>query len=340
MNVESVSRPLSWGVGAFVVALAATGGMAGDDEPCATCHENTVRAFQSTVHGKLRAFEVDGELGCASCHGNGTAHADAGGDPALIRTLNPDLPFPDVTDVCVECHRAHELQDWQGSTHALNAVGCLDCHNPHATGDRLRGDPEVCWPCHESVAAQFKYPSHHPVQEGHMRCGSCHAVHGTSLEVGLLRTEMDLNQLCFECHPAQEGPWVFEHEPVSESCAVCHEPHGAVANNLLSQTEPFLCLQCHEFHFHAGLEAIPQFSDAGVTNDAHAPLPTGYIPRYDPANSPSDGQTYPGGQVPNPWGASGYKRAFTTKCTQCHTQVHGSDLPSQTVPGQGRALAR
>jgi len=35
-----------------------------------------------------------------------------------------------------------------------------------------------------------------------------------------------------------------------------------------------------------------------------------------------------------------WAKAYATKCTQCHAQVHGSDLPSQTVPGQGRALTR
>jgi hypothetical protein len=35
-----------------------------------------------------------------------------------------------------------------------------------------------------------------------------------------------------------------------------------------------------------------------------------------------------------------FNRAWTTKCTQCHSRVHGSDLPSQAVPGQGKALTR
>jgi hypothetical protein len=35
-----------------------------------------------------------------------------------------------------------------------------------------------------------------------------------------------------------------------------------------------------------------------------------------------------------------FKRAWTTKCTQCHSRIHGSDLPSQAVPGKGKALTR
>ena len=53
----------------------------------------------------------------------------------------------------------------------------------------------------------------------------------------------------------------------------------------------------------------------------------------------TDRDTYPDGMVPN-IGPSGFRQAFATKCTQCHTQVHGSDLPSQTVPGLGGGLTR
>ena len=63
-------------------------------------------------------------------------------------------------------------------------------------------------------------------------------------------------------------------------------------------------------------------------------------PVHSGAWGATDGATYPGGLVPNPFGQEGYKMAFTTKCTQCHTQVHGTDLPSQAVPSLGRGLAR
>ena len=63
-------------------------------------------------------------------------------------------------------------------------------------------------------------------------------------------------------------------------------------------------------------------------------------PIFDPEFDPDvDRPTYPDGMVPN-IGPSGFRQAFTTKCTQCHTQVHGSDLPSQTVPGLGGGLTR
>jgi predicted CXXCH cytochrome family protein len=56
------------------------------------------------------------------------------------------------------------------------------------------------------------------------------------------------NDLCLSCHPQYQGPFFYNHPPVEENCNICHEPHGAVVNNLLSKTEPFLCAQCHYFH--------------------------------------------------------------------------------------------
>ena len=127
---------------------------------------------------------------------------------------------------------------------------------------------------------------------------------------GLLKTAFRTNDLCYECHAAQHGPFIFQHDPVEEDCTICHNAHGAIADNLLHQTEPFLCLQCHEAHFHATLE------------------------------SPEGDITYKGNVRRNPHGIDSLKHTFLTKCTQCHSAVHGSDLPSQSVTSQGESLTR
>ncbi len=96
---------------------------------------------------------------------------------------------------------------------------------------------------------------------------------------------------------------------MEEDCRICHAPHGSVANNLLVANEPTLCLQCHDFHFHAG---------------------------YKP---PEDEIVDVGGfERENPFGSQGMNIAFTTDCTGCHSHIHGSDTPSQTTPGRGQGL--
>jgi DmsE family decaheme c-type cytochrome len=313
-----------WAALALTLSWGLAGHAWGADADCAACHEATAKAFGAVTHGKIRSHESPiGRVGCESCHGDGGAHAEAGGDASKIRRLAADEPANEVAEVCVSCHRSESLHDWAGSAHERNEVGCTDCHDPHGLARRPK-DPDVCFPCHRDLQAQMQYPSHHPVREGRMTCGGCHTPHGGP--IGLVRNAERPAELCLGCHAQYQGPFVFEHDPVSEGCDVCHAPHGSVANNLLVQNEPFLCLQCHEFHFHAGLEGEEEEEV--------------YIRRYDPAWEASDGYTYPSGLVPNPLGQQGYKAAFTTRCTQCHTRVHGTDLPSQTVSGVGKGLTR
>ena len=106
-------------------------------------------------------------------------------------------------------------------------------------------DPVVCYKCHADVFAKLSMPSHHPVKEGKMFCGDCHDAHG-QME-GNLKAE-SLNLLCWKCHAEKQGPFAYEHPPVTENCAYCHSPHGTVANNLLQQPTTFLCLRCHVGH--------------------------------------------------------------------------------------------
>jgi DmsE family decaheme c-type cytochrome len=156
----------------------------------------------------------------------------------------------------------------------------------------------------------MNYTSHHPVREGRMNCSSCHNTHGGNTE-HLLKNAESEKAFCTNCHPNKQGPFVFEHAAVEEGCNVCHQPHGTTADNLLKQNEPFLCLQCHEAHFHVGREG----ATVPVTSN-------------------------PTGSSTNPYGVSGWRKAFGTKCTQCHSQIHGSDLPSQGVSSRGKSLTR
>ena len=278
------------------------------DAACLDCHDEVVKGFKKTIHGRIADFEVVGsKKGCESCHGPGSIHAE-NEDPASIISFGA-ISGGEASAVCLKCHTSGSLMEWQGGEHCLNDVSCIDCHRPHSQAKRLlaQAQPKLCNDCHQDIRVKTLYPSHHPIREGKMVCSSCHQAHGGFLKN--LKTDERLNDLCLNCHASKQGPFTFEHEPVVESCVICHEPHGTVANNLLAQNEPFLCLQCHQFHFHAG-----KIGNTGTnTTPAGRSVTTG----------------------PHAW-----KMAYTTKCTQCHSQVHGSDLPSQGVSGQGKALTR
>jgi len=302
-------------------------------ETCADCHEEVCNAFDKTIHGRIAPFETAGMgTGCETCHGGGSLHVESEAPSDIIAF--GELSAAEQSRICLDCHTRYH---WGGSEHHMNNVSCVECHKVHPPTSKhllAKAEPEGCYSCHPDIQAKVQYPSHHPIREGKMGCSDCHDPHGSA--VGSLKTDERLNDLCLTCHASKQGPFVFEHAPVVEDCTICHSAHGTIANNLLSQNEPFLCLQCHEFHFHAGKVGWDEDLDTPVAEFPYGgnegfPYTTYQV---NPDNNPKYAQAHDLSD------RLAFKRAWTTKCTQCHSRVHGSDLPSQAVPGKGKALTR
>jgi DmsE family decaheme c-type cytochrome len=301
------------------------------DKECAQCHEEKMGQFAKSEHGKLADFEVmGGTKGCESCHGPASLHIAGGGDKSKILSYK-ELVADEASAVCLKCHTGEKHMEWAGAEHALNDVACNDCHKIHqdkglTKASLKKNEPELCYTCHKEQQAQASFPSHHPVKEGKMTCSSCHEPHGSAMKN--LKTEERVADLCFNCHSRYQGPFVYEHAPVQEDCTICHNPHGTVANNLLKQNEPFLCLQCHEAHFHITREGS---TISPVTAAISGTNPDGTVNPLVGTSSPQTGDAV---IMENANGSEGWRMAFGTKCTVCHTQIHGSDLPSQTAPSE------
>jgi DmsE family decaheme c-type cytochrome len=268
-----------------------------------------VEHFGTTPHGTY--FSVDhrlSEAGCEACHGPAAAHIEEG-DPELIINPATDDQF-DAGKLCLDCHAGREFDDWAFSEHFTSDIGCTSCHSIHRQGYKssTTKGPEVCYTCHSDVRAAAYMPSRHPIAEGKIDCIDCHSPHGAQVA---FTQERSGRELCFSCHANVEGPFIFEHAPVEEDCMICHTPHGSVADNLLKQNEPALCLDCHAMHFHATIDG----------------LEGNFIP---PADSSLLVEST----------ADGWKTGMLTKCSQCHTMVHGSDLPSQAISGGASGLTR
>ena len=261
----------------------------------AVCYQCHTETYE--LEAIAHPHQINGPNGfnCSTCH-------DAHGNVLTISR----------TQLCLQCHQDSPTTAWHSSIHEQSGVACTDCHNPHPDASvqetvNIRHssirrpprlpmsvyEPYTCYKCHPAVQAEFQLPSHHPVLEGKMVCSTCHDPHGRS--EGSL-TEPTLNLVCYRCHADKQGPYVYQHPPVEENCAICHTPHGAVANNLLRQPPTFLCLRCH-----AGHRAAPSEHFGIGTSDIDG----------NPALRP----------------------VYYTNCINCHTQIHGSDLPSQHRPG-------
>jgi predicted CXXCH cytochrome family protein len=307
------------------------------DKSCVDCHSDKSEQFAVSPHGRLKQFELGGSTGrCESCHGAASKHIEAGGDASLINGFK-DADARRTTRACTACHGDNTAMGWKGSEHQMAGITCANCHTVHQArrvttpmsrpleganpmrvsraaappprASLKKAEPDLCYDCHREKRAQMNMTSHHPVREGRMTCSSCHNTHGGQTS-HLLKNSESEKAFCTNCHPSKQGPFVFEHAAVEEGCNVCHQPHGTVADNLLKQNEPYVCLQCHEAHFHLGRE--------GATTPVY---------------------TATGGSS-NPNGLAGWRKAFGSKCTQCHSQIHGSDLPSQGITSRGKALTR
>jgi DmsE family decaheme c-type cytochrome len=297
---------LAWQAPASAQAGTATQGTAYTDkgaDSCLECHDDETAAYSAaaifkTKHahrGDKRSPFGAGGLQCEACHGPGANHSAKGSKKSLtINTFKADsfLSLEQRNQACLGCHEGTSRTGWHAGAHERGKVACTDCHKIH----QEHGDPvlakaseaQVCLACHKAQRADFRKPSSHPVHQGLMSCSGCHSAHGSTAQAML--NKPTLNQTCFDCHADKRGPLLWEHAPVAEDCSLCHVAHGSVRPALLAKTPPLLCQQCHSAAGHPSLAR----SSNGL----------------------------PGGS------SGGTAFLIAGSCSNCHSQVHGSNHPS------------
>lgn len=226
-------------VGAWAAAPMAAKAAVVKGDQCVECHK-TEATKSHAYHGE-----------CSSCHTNAGDHARnqearekaKGTKPAAVVATKPD------TAECLSCHKNDaKHMNFAFSEHNKANVQCRDCHGNHtpkvktlnAGMERAGKEAALCATCHKDVLAKFSMRSHHPLREGGVTCKDCHDPHG-----GKQLTLAAKTQQCTQCHQAVRGPHAFDHAPVVEDCATCHNPHGTPNRKLLTLAQPMLCLQCH-----------------------------------------------------------------------------------------------
>jgi DmsE family decaheme c-type cytochrome len=273
------------------------------DGKCIVCHVDDSAHFSHTRHAKIFRLNPKTERerqGCEACHGPGSRHvANALDKTAIIGfTREWGTPIEVQNAQCLGCHEGAQRVYWAGSTHALNRIGCSDCHSPMARLSRnglMRTAlvSDTCALCHQQQRAEFQRRSHMPLPEGKMSCADCHNPHG-SVTRPLLKAD-SVNETCTTCHAEKRGPFLWEHAPVRESCLNCHMPHGSNHDYLLVGARPFICQQCHS----------PPLGHPGAFYNAS--------------------QTAAAAQQP---GGNQSARVIGRSCQNCHSQIHGSNHPS------------
>jgi len=275
-------------------ASAADAAYVGTDT-CKGCHEEMVTAFDKSFHAQAWAATGKNQVsGCEACHGPGATHAKDPSKASIVSFGKESVQTAEQRSaVCLGCHTtSSELEFWGVGKHAANGVACADCHDTHASAVPKANQPEVCFNCHKDIRMDANKQSHHPIIEGRVSCSDCHNPHGTMAH-GMVRAD-SRNQLCYNCHAEKRGPFMWEHAPVEENCGTCHEAHGSRHNKLLTEKMPNLCQNCHSTGNHPGTPYGEQYGFNGA-------------------------------------GSLSSRNKFVARsCTNCHSNIHGSNAPGVT----------
>ena len=251
----------------------------------------------------------------------------------------------------------HGQQKVEGT--AMPLVNCETCHGPgsdavaedylnqHKQCDTsqfipLRTLPAgaqslLCLKCHSSFSlanVQFWPSSEHAM--GEVSCSDCHKLHkGTRQKA----QGKEVNELCQGCHLKTKAEYSFvSRHPVPEGimlCVDCHDPHGTGNPfSLKAMDQKSLCGNCH-----ARFTAPSVYEHADLTDECtnchrpHGSMFTDMLIYQEPylCLQCHTGHT----DIANPDApAAGMNRALYTRCTNCHSQIHGTDTRG-VHPGSG-----
>ena len=281
-------------------------------DTCIKCHdeeaEYPVFDIFKTKHGVQSDPRAPfGGLQCEACHGPGVKGVvfmeeakQRGAHVGKVRPGEkrpPILNFGDKSDeavieqnhMCLECHQGDVHIDWQGSAHDTANVACANCHSIHAAKDPVLDKATQPEVCYK---CHQKQRTEFLKPSNHpVRFGQvvCSDCHDTH-GAGTVSPlkRPTLNETCYTCHAEKRGPFLWEHAPAAEDCSLCHTPHGSIHPALLSKRPPLLCQQCHSQDTHP--------SDTWTTASLPGGNPSAFL--------------------------------LLGSCTNCHTQVHGSNHPS------------
>lgn len=328
-------------VAALAALLAASSALAqqpdrslAGDKVCTACHDETWDKPMLSIYQTKHGVKADSRTpGCQTCHGASEAHRKAKGARPPDRTFGSSskLSAQERSDVCMGCHKGDNRRlHWQGSKHDSQDMACASCHTVHAARDPALSkatQPEVCYACHKTERAETHRISTHPIAAGKVTCSDCHNPHGSTGPK--LMKEDNVRDTCFSCHAEKRGPFLHEHASAMDDCMNCHTPHGSTNGWLLKARQPWLCQECHaDAAPHPGAvysgNNLPGGAQANANQTGGLRTPIGAGATFlapAPLNA-----TNPVTGAPTTSNA-GSAQITMRGCTNCHSQVHGSNHP-------------
>jgi DmsE family decaheme c-type cytochrome len=263
---------------------------------CLRCHDEEeefpVLGIFRTAHGSRAAENSPFALAqCEGCHGPSGAHERRPRQfpPNLNFGLHEETPVADQNEVCLTCHADEGRMGWVGSAHEEQEVPCASCHQVHVEHDPVASAETQQQVCFD--CHQRTRAQTFLASSHPLRFGkmSCSSCH--DVHDGHNEYQLvrpSINDTCYTCHAEKRGPFLWEHAPVAEDCSECHNVHGSNHEALLTQRPPLLCQQCHMPGGHPSLALTSESEDSMFES----------------------------------------RFLLGSSCSNCHSQVHGSNHPS------------
>ncbi len=282
-------------------------------ETClAACHtHDRLKQFfdASTMGVQLQEDSGMPLLDCETCHGPGSLAIEG-----LTKELVEENSRRGLKTAC----DYNKLIDLKSLPAPAQSLVCTNCHSANATFN-----------LHNWNAGT------HAMND--VSCFDCHDVHHSP---DLMVTPKESVDLCVNCHPGTRLHFSLEsHHPLEEGgvfCIDCHDQHGGFSGLLLKKdTVKETCFQCHPDKKGPFL-----YEHADVLEDCmNCHLPHGSVnPDLLEVREPFLClQCHEGHRVNERSGESitpEHASHFFTRCTDCHSTIHGTDVPS--ISGEGR----
>jgi predicted CXXCH cytochrome family protein len=266
--------------------LVALGGPDTDQLSCLSCHDP-----HGSTAGTLLRTAGTGSAACQACHTDEAGAVDHGGKSCVSCHGAHQAPRK-AAQTCGGCHTTEEHAGGHPAARASGeAIGCLDCHDPHGSTAALPAAGSVaktCTACHAEQSALVGGPhdgAAHPVAGMSQTCTTCHDVHSQGGHPTAPANTNPASAACLSCHvaggPASDpgpsshsttllttaaglpfpGPSPYFSRAGTRTtgkgeitCQTCHSPHTD-AKDLLGSRDALLpyCGVCH------GEEALDRY---------------------------------------------------------------------------------
>jgi nitrate/TMAO reductase-like tetraheme cytochrome c subunit len=225
---------------------------------CASCHEDAVKHYTTTAHGKARQ---NGKSVAATCH-------DCHGSHDIKRTKDPAARtnFVNIEATCGGCHgddKFVEKAKLPGGNIQAKYHDSIHGQLMHSRS-AYSGMVPTCTSCHGTHNIQPKAEADSRVARAHVpdTCGSCHQREKTVFDSGkhgqMRQAGNAAAPVCIDCHGAhtiQRASRSDWQNAVVGACGTCHDDkitsfrqtyHGKVTT--LGPAEVATCAACHGAH--------------------------------------------------------------------------------------------